>query len=147
MQDATKRFLVGVFALPELFGAEHALTYWVLSLATASFYFSTGIVLLVSSLIPGDSKLRLVEAPLGLFLCIFGYRGYRSCIQLAISMFGLSLSEKIYQMFPGKTAEAWQLGMTLLSAMVDNKAAASTAKDEQSKLSTEGEQKVPGKKS
>src|ERR1700694_214465 len=96
--QATKHFLVGVFLLPQFFGTEHPLEYFVLGVMSASFYLSTGAVLLVSSLIPGDHIFRLIEAASGILFCLRGYKGFQACIELGIAMFGIALSGTIHKL-------------------------------------------------
>jgi hypothetical protein len=112
--DVAKKFFTGAFILPAMFGTEHALDYFVLGLMTASFYFSTGAVLLVSSLFPGDHALRLVEGAGGVLFCIRGYKGFYDCIGLGVTMFGVALSGTIQKLASANVAVAWQIGLKLM---------------------------------
>ncbi|HXR33494.1 MAG TPA: hypothetical protein VN830_07290 [Verrucomicrobiae bacterium] len=110
-----KRFLIGVFFLPGLFASEHALDYLVLALMNVSFSVTTGVVLLVSSLIPGDHNLRWGEAAIGALLMVRGYRGFRGCLELAVSMLGLTLSGMAQKLFPGNLAAGLKVALQLMS--------------------------------
>jgi hypothetical protein len=125
VNDLTKRFLVGIFVLPDLFGAENALTYMVLTFTAASFYMTTGSVLLVASVVPGDHFGRLAEATLGLLSFARGYLSLQSCVDMGISMLGISFSGSIQKLFPGKMTDVMQIGLALLNSKTEKPADAS----------------------
>jgi len=113
LPDLTKRFLVGVFLLPGLFASEHALDYFMVAFTNVAFSITTGTVLVVSSLIPGDS-LRWAEVVVGAVFIVRGYRGFKSCMELGVSMYGLTLSGTIQKLFSGNIATALQVAMKLI---------------------------------
>jgi hypothetical protein len=118
MPGLMKRFLVGVFFLPGLFASEHALDYLVLAVMNVSLSVTTGTVLLVSSLIPGDRSLRWIEAAIGTLLFVRGYNGFRACVELAVSMLGVTLSGTIQKLFPGNSMAALEAALKLMSPQV-----------------------------
>jgi hypothetical protein len=145
MKEATKKFLLGMFILPEFLGAEHALSYLVIAITMASFYLSTGVVLLVSSLVPGDHNLRLIEASVGALLCVCGYTGFDSSLQVGIAMIGVSFSGTIQKFFPGKMAAVLQIGLKLMSSKTGQEDTTSPGRAEHSPAATGGPQEPPGK--
>jgi hypothetical protein len=110
-----KKFLVGVFFLPGLFSSEHALDYLMLSQMNVSFSVTTGTVLLVSALIPGDRSLRWIEAAIGALLLVRGYNGFRASLEFAVSMLGLTLSGPFQKLFAGNSTDALRLALRLIS--------------------------------
>ena len=116
LPDLAKKFVIGVFVLPKLFAVEHVLDYIVLSLMNVSFSATTGTVLLVSSLIPGDYVFRWIEFAIGALLLIRGYNGFRTTLELAVSMLGVSLSESIRKLFPGGLADGLEAALKLAAS-------------------------------
>jgi hypothetical protein len=117
LPDLAKRFLTGAFFLPRLYASEHALDYLVMALMNFSFGVTTGIVLLISSLIPGDHSLRLVEAVTGVLLLVRGHKGVRSCLEMTISMLGLAHSAMVQKLFPGDKTDAMQAALKVMSLL------------------------------
>ena len=109
--DLLKKFVVGAFVLPGLYAVEHALDYLVLSLMNISFSITTGTVLLVSSLIPGDHVFRWIEFASGALLIIRGCKGFRTYLELTVSMLGITFSEPIRKLFPGGFADAFDAAL------------------------------------
>jgi hypothetical protein len=113
-KDATQKFYLGVFLLPSFFGTEHTLDYFVLSIISVFAQVSTGAVLLVSSLIPGDHGFRWIEAGVGAFLCVRGYQQIQMAFNIAVALFGISLSETIKKIIPGNLSML-EVGLRLMS--------------------------------
>jgi hypothetical protein len=131
MPGLLNKFFVGVFVLPGLYVKEHALDYLVLSFMNVSFSITTGTVLLVSSLIPGDT-FRGIEAATGALLVIRGYKGFRACYELAVSLLGVTLSEAIQKLFPGNWPDAFQAALKLISSQSPSQTSLQTAQPQPS---------------
>jgi len=116
LPDLAKRFVVGAFLLPKLFAVEHVLDYIVLSLMNVSFNTTTGTVLLVSSLIPGDHFFRWIEFASGALLLIRGYKGLRTYWELIVSMLGITHSDSFRKLFPGGFVDAFEAALKLAAS-------------------------------
>ncbi len=116
LPELAKRFVFGAFLLPKLFAVEHALDYIMLSQMNVSFNTTTGTVLLVSSLIPGDHFFRGIEFAIGALLLVTGYKGLNTYFGLIISMFGITHSESFRKLFPGGFADAFEAALKLAAS-------------------------------
>jgi hypothetical protein len=147
MNEATKKFLMGVFVLPPLFGTEHSLDYFVLGMMSAYFYLSTGAVLLISSLIPGDNIFRFIEAAAGILCCLRGYKGFHACMELGIAMYGIALSGTIQKLIPGNLADVLQVGLKLMSSQpAEHKATPNPSETQQARAVASGAAQETSKK-
>ena len=88
--DMLKRMLIGSAVLPGLFGKALPADYIGLAYTNLSFCFNTGLVLSVSSAIPGDHYLRLVELIVGLLMLLSGALQVRPFVQSAVAWLGAS---------------------------------------------------------
>lgn len=116
-KNARQTFVGAVFPGPTLFGTEHTLDYFVLALMNASFQVSTGMVLVVSSLFPGDG-FRRIEALLGIALCILGYRAFLTLPITLIGLLGIGMSGTLQKLIPGNFAEAFDFATKLAAAQL-----------------------------
>jgi hypothetical protein len=108
LQSSREAFATGVFLLPGLFAREHILDYIIVQAMNAAFQLSTGLVLVVSSLFPGD-HLRFVEALVGLVLSVFGYRAFMNLPTILAALLGLAMSAEFQKLFPGNVVAAGEL--------------------------------------
>jgi hypothetical protein len=134
LKEAAKKFIGGAFLLPGIFGSEHVLDYMVLSLMNVAFEVTTGVMLIVSSLIPGD-PFRWFEAVIGAVLIIRGYRGYEGYFGIVVSMLGVSLSSGVQKLFSGDAMSGFVMAMKIISGQVPTPAqtpSAAPAPDAQS---------------
>jgi len=115
LKDLTKKFVGGVFLLPGFYASEHALNYLMLSLMTVAFNVSVGAVLLVSSLIPGDS-FRWLETAVGALLMIRGYNGFEAYFGMIVSMLGVSLSGPFQKLLAEDFLSGYLKAMKIASA-------------------------------
>ncbi|MGC2464494.1 MAG: hypothetical protein WA517_04805 [Candidatus Acidiferrum sp.] len=115
LKEATKKFASGAFLLSGLYANEHALDYMVLAQMNVTFNVTTGVMLLLSSLIPGDG-FRWLEGLIGTLFLIRGYNGYEAYFGMVVSMLGLSLSGEFQKLFPGDPMSGYLRAMNIASA-------------------------------
>ena len=118
MKNARQTFVLGVFLLPSLFGTEHTLDYFVLTMMNASFQLSTGLVLVVSSLFPAGDQFRRIEGLLGIVLCVVGYRSFVTLPTMLIAMLGIGMSGTLQKILPGNFVEAFDLATNLAAGQL-----------------------------
>jgi hypothetical protein len=104
LQSLARKFLYGALYFPGLYASEHALDYLMMSIMNVSFSVTMGIVLVVSSCIPGDHGFRWVELTAGVLLFIRGHSGYKSFFELVVFMLGVTLSGEVQKLVPGASA-------------------------------------------
>jgi hypothetical protein len=109
-----RQLILGAVSSPLLNAAGTPWELWAVGQAEVSFRFSTGLALVLASLIPGDGRMRLLEGLAGAYFISFGVIHARKMIDMgftllgstAISVFMNSTEEQRKMAMPFQTSES-----------------------------------------
>lgn len=116
-----KTFIAGMLAGPFMLGKSRAYDYYAASVTQVNFYLSTGIFFLIGAAIPGDGKLRFLEATVAVLLLARGIRSLWTMKAFLAGLMGMMVGDALTGLQPGQLSKGLKTGWSILNVLIKAK--------------------------